>query len=882
MHRSACIASAVSLVALLPLASAGASVAVDFAGPRAALPFQRPTLVAIGDFNGDGAPDAVSNHAVFQAAASVSVLLGNGEGGLEMRSHASDGDGSSTIVTGDFDDDGNLDAATLHNFNSGYVELHLGTGAGGLEDGGFFDVSSEAADLATGDFDDDGFPDFAIAEFPDRVSTYFGNGAGGFAFHFSYTTTASPDRVFVADCDGDGLQDLVLASSDGSGRLVIETFLGFGAGGFSPSVATPTGQPSDAVAVGDFDEDGLADVASAAPGVLRAYRGIGNGAFEPAVVSPGAADPSDLAFGEFDGDLVLDAAIVEADGNSLRILSGGGDGNFALAFEGPAGHAPGRPVAADMNLDGIDDLLYPAGYVVTVLTSLGGGEFDVAASTALPEARGLGGVAADVNGDGHLDVVSGKGGPSGFVTAMLGDGSGGFSAPIDSVAGSQPFLLAVADFDEDGFDDVVLGKGGGTPIFVMRSLGTGAFEVAGGLSLPATPRGFAIADVDRDGHADLFAVHRTTTLSLFRGRGDATFHPVQTFTGTATAESVGAGDLDDDGWPDVVVSTSGPVGFDVFLGNGAGSLLPVDATPIGATAVPTTPRIADVDGDGRSDVVVTRCFTLDTGRIAVFPGDGNGGLRAGYEIGAPCPDGVALADLDDDGDEDAVSWSRSISVVTAVTNLAAAGARPMVTLGGIVAPSTAVTGDFDEDGAIDVLVIDVGTAGPTFGGGAARPFLHLYRNTSDFRLPGVLAGNVGAAGEDVLTINGSAGVGPRRYVDLAPTAPFLLEMDSPSTLPPGPSAFALFAWVGLARESTIDDAGLTEGPLARPFASVNKRWNNTGDPRFGVANKPSSPAPSVVLRKNGGLRRVIDVTLQGVIADSGSYGVTNGIQLRLR
>ena len=111
---------------------------------------------------------------------------------------------------------------------------------------------------------------------------------------------------------------------------------------------------------------------------------------------------------------------------------------------------------------------------------------------------------------------------------------------------------------------------------------------------------------------------------------------------------------------------------------------------------------------------------------------------------------------------------------------------------------------------------------------------------------------------DVLFVNGRKGRGDARRMNVDRNELFQIRIKAP----PAPGGY---------------------GPIGMPFASVRRRWNNTGDPLFGAPNFPSTPATSTVMRRPGGLRKRVTAYLQGVIEDpaspSGVYAVTNGIEV---
>jgi hypothetical protein len=222
----------------------------------------RPVSVAVGDFNGDGKADlAVANY----VDNTVTVLLGNGDGTFTAAgSPIVVGNGPESVVVGDFNGDGKADLAVA-NGSSGTVTVLLGNGDGTFTAAGSpIVVGNGATSVAVGDFNGDGKADLAVANYVDNtVTVLLGNGDG------TFTAAGSPivvgngaTSVAVGDFNGDGKADLAVANY-GSGTLTV--LLGNGDGTFAAAAGSPitVGNNASAVAAGDFNGDGKADLAVA-------------------------------------------------------------------------------------------------------------------------------------------------------------------------------------------------------------------------------------------------------------------------------------------------------------------------------------------------------------------------------------------------------------------------------------------------------------------------------------------------------------------------------------------------------------------------------------------------------------------------------------------
>jgi uncharacterized membrane protein len=369
------------------------------------------------------------------------------------------------------------------------------------------------------------------------------------------TSGYSPYSVAVADVNGDGKLDLIVANEQQSKTDTqgsISVMLGKGDGTFHPAVNYSSGgQSAYSISVADVNGDGKLDLVVAngclgsdcSTGSVGVLLGRGDGTFKKVVTcSSGAASVfgSHVAVGDLNGDGKLDLAVATTGagcGNGcpqglVAILLGKGDGTFKKAKTYGTGgfDAIGWVAIADVNGDKKPDLVV-ANYCATecsyppvegsvgVLLGKGDGTFK-AVKTYLSGGDGAVSVAvADLNKDGKADVLvancgpeaCGPGSPGGSVGVLIGNGNGTFKPAVNYPAANSPFNVVAADLNGDGELDIVVSNWG-TPnagtnngaVTVLQGRGNGTFRPAqtfpsGGAEAPAV----AVADVNKDGRPDI-------------------------------------------------------------------------------------------------------------------------------------------------------------------------------------------------------------------------------------------------------------------------------------------------------------------------------------------------------------------------------------------
>jgi hypothetical protein len=520
----------------------------------------------------------------------------------------------------------------------------------------FFQPPSYAGSgsLFSADFNGDGKPDLLSGD----GTLQLGNGNGT----FTAGTQVPGTPLAVADFNGDGQPDVL---ESGTGTLL--ALLGNGDGTFKAAVTTASGAALQSIAATDLNGDGKADVVGIFGGNLVVYLGKGDGTFAAGVsYGLGVASPGStvISFADFNGDGKTDVAVSTtgtATGMEIVFL-GNGDGTFQAARTSagvPSSCSPAYAVSGDLTGNGKPGLALDCGfsvgvYGVYILAGNGDGTFQ-APTLSIPNVNGPM-AAADLNGDGKLDMVVGVGASVGQI--FLGNEDGTFSNANNYALNFLPpetppvFGISIADFNLDGEPDIAVGNS------LLIGNGNGTFQGVEVADTSSPSHAFAaVGKFDNQQNVPGVAAALNMDIDILANDGKGGLSLSHTYANVlnAPAAQLVTGDFNGDGNLDLLaVTMDGPTGdwgHCVLLGNGDGSLQPPMCNPQGVQIVnpaftATSVVAGDFNNDKKLDVAVGG---LSNQSLAVLLGKGDGTFAPAAYVFDGGADALIAADFNSDG-----------------------------------------------------------------------------------------------------------------------------------------------------------------------------------------------------------------------------------------
>jgi hypothetical protein len=545
-----------------------------------------PFLCAMADFNGDGnldiaAPDFYDG--------SINIYIGDGTGNFALETTLNDSSQPYALYSADVNHDGKADLIALNLTQEAGAAIWLGNGKGGFTYTQTYPGNTQSSPFtarAVADVNGDGNVDVLGVDNSGDVLVMTGNADGtfnapqliasGFELAGPYLTA-----VYAADLTGDGIPDLMVNSLEGFDTVVAKSALTYGA-----VQKRTSGQFETQLAIADFNEDGAPDMAVGVAGGIQLFFGNKQGAFPDSTITPVTAPATFLFAGDFNGDGVADVAAVGTDGYMRTYLGKKGGG-----FQAPVQTSTALTTAfdyigntvGDFDGDGHQDILISG----QVLYGDGDGTF-----TPVPLTTGTNGLVADLSNDGKSDLVSISSLQSNTagnyyygLTAQLGNANRTFTtvttnfSPYNLDGGiTTPALLGVGNLNRDGYPEAVVYDPNLPALETWLGNGDGSFRAGTTASLinsPWAPQGTggqgnqigvgAIADIDGDGNADLVFLAAETVeitdlpatpvLVIEYGNGAGGFSATQVLPLSHPFGAIALAALDTSGHPGIILGS---------------------------------------------------------------------------------------------------------------------------------------------------------------------------------------------------------------------------------------------------------------------------------------------------------------------------------------
>jgi FG-GAP-like repeat len=661
----------------------------------------------VGRFDADELPDVVFSTNSGPDSDVLVVVLG----GSQQLVLSPLPDGTVTnLAVGDVDGDG-LDDVASYTADPPLITVLRAQGGGSFGSpvavAPLHDLDMLRVDL--GDATDDGHVDLLLSQRNHaRLTLWAGDGAGGFGAPTEVKACFDARRVRFGDLDGDGHVDLavlcLVTFSEGS----VSWLRGHGGGLFDLPVEVPEvagqGGARD-IALADMFGSGHDDLVAGASNEIDILSWHAGG-LQLASATP-SASASDLVVADFDGNGRPDVAFTSI-GSTVSVLLQQPDRSFATQPLFACTPFPNSLAAVDADLDGWLDLVSSGSVHEGFLVLRGRPQGAFAPLHGYIKAP-LDVALADFDDDGRPDLLTAHG-ASQPLQLRLGRVFGDFAAPQPVDAGPGASRLHVVDADGDDLPDVIaLAPGAAGSLTLLPNVPGHGFGVPQVIAVPQdVAAGFAVGQFVGDALPDVAVLvvpptvfYETGIVRVLRNRGGV-LAAVATYEIGDGPKSIAAGDMNADGFDDLIAGAGSPNQFQVHLALGTGSFQLLQSQNMLGEA--TALAVGDADGDGRLDLLEPYASN-----VRVHWGVGNGFVHAITQVGLPAgANQVAVADLTGDGLPDLVSANKAGVGQVEVAVAAGLGGQAFAlaqgwSLGGFGGSALAVA-DVDLDGALDVAV----------------------------------------------------------------------------------------------------------------------------------------------------------------------------------
>ncbi len=516
------------------------------------------------------------------------------------------------------------------------------------------------------DLDRDATPEVVTADngvLSRGLSIFRRGGDGSYTLSGQLAAVGAPSSLYAFDDDHDGVAELFVAYADSACVSRYEP----SGGTLVPAGRIDTPVPGSALHLADLtpDEAGLWSL-SAERGTVSYFHDTGAGwSYVESYFAGGRAIDAQMT--DLNQDRWPDFAVANGSSLNLGLLYGNNLRRFRGYLVTPLPAQPLNAQLRDENGDGKLDYLVSCfgSRTVEILHGDGRGHLlpDVPPLPFDEGPLGLASLRADADTLADLAVTL----PALDRVALrrrLPDGA--YARLPDVLVGNYPTDVIAGDMDRDGVDDLVVANIFSHSISVAYGAGDGTFPDVRSISLGVGIQNMILVDLDRDGLPDIVADDGVSQLYTLRNLGGRVFQPPEFYLLADQPASLAAADLDGDGDSDLVVSRAGSQSLAVYENLGSGWLgLRIAVLPIGGR--PGSLRIADVDLDGRNDVIAA---LVDRQQVAILINRGAWQFTPPIRfVTALSPGALGVGDLNGDQVPDFVLLDQALDLTVTMLNV---------------------------------------------------------------------------------------------------------------------------------------------------------------------------------------------------------------------
>ncbi|CAF1439998.1 unnamed protein product, partial [Adineta ricciae] len=720
-----------------------------------------PKAIVVADVNNDNHLDLIFAN---QISDRPGVFLGYSNGSFELITTfvtEIDEDGF-MLVLADFNRDNYLDCAISY-INSAIIGIFFGFGNGTFRDRVIYSTTAigQPYYITTTDFNQDNYLDIAVAIFSaSEVIIYFGDGQGDFKIGRRYSTDYGSNlyALAVVDLNSDNQLEMV-ATYWGTGYVGVLT--PYNAARFSNQSTYSTGSAPYpySLAMADFNNDNQLDVVVANSGtddLTILFGSSNNDTFRDAITYLMGSDsnPQYVITGDVNKDNHSDIVVLNSKSNTLNLIYGYGNGSFAdqMVYSTGDDSRPFSLVMNDINNDGRNDFIVANEMANTIDMFLGFDytTFEKANSYSIENSTDPTSIAVnDFNNDNQSDMAIVF--PTNCtLVILLGQGNGSFviSTIYSTGENSNPIMVLADNVNDDNPIDLIVANRDSDDVIVFLGHSNGTFlpMITSPIGKHSTPCGIALADFNADGIQDIVSAnYGTNSISILIGFANGSFSLIYTYaTGDFSGpKAVATGDLNNDGLIDIVVAHYDANTIGIFLANGKASFVTQIVYTVCYECWPNWVTINDFNKDNKSDIAVA---TFNNEYISVYLGYGNSSFANAmqYSTGdGSAPIYHTIGDFNQDGALDIVVANSGIDNIVVLFGFSDGtfllGKAYSTGTGSI--PRAIGIADFNHDQRLDIVVGNYQSGDiRIFLGGGHEPFAGMRKlNTGDESRPHFLA-----------------------------------------------------------------------------------------------------------------------------------------------